>query len=54
MEIKELQNKWSKEKSSYANKEVGSGVQKYVKDVFDTYSKQLLGLLGVRSQGIIN
>ena len=29
-------------------------VQKYVKDVFDTYSKQLLGLLGVRSQGIIN
>lgn len=33
MKIEELQNKWSKEKSSYAIKEVGSGVQKYVKDV---------------------
>jgi len=33
MEIKELRNKWSKEKSSYVVKEVGSGVQKYVKDV---------------------
>lgn len=33
MEIKELQAKWRKENNSYAIKEVGSGVQKYVKDV---------------------
>ncbi|MDD5696612.1 MAG: Eco57I restriction-modification methylase domain-containing protein [Candidatus Pacebacteria bacterium] len=33
MEIKELQAKWRKENSSYVIKEVGSGVQKYVKDV---------------------
>ena len=32
----------------------GSIIKKYVKDVFDTYSKQLLGLLGVKSTGIIN
>mgnify|MGYP001619515771 FL=1 len=29
-------------------------IKKYVKDVFDTYSKQLLGLLGMKSQGIIS
>jgi len=33
MEIKELKSKWSKEKSSYAVKEVGDGVQKFVKDM---------------------
>lgn len=33
MEIKELKTKWSKEKSSYAVKEVGDGVQKFVKDM---------------------
>ncbi len=33
MEIKELKNKWSKENSSYAIKEVGDGVKKFVKDM---------------------
>jgi hypothetical protein len=33
MQIKELKDKWGKEKNSYAVKEVGSGVQKFVKDV---------------------
>lgn len=33
MEIKELKIKWSKENSSYAIKEVGDGVQKFVKDM---------------------
>ena len=33
MKIKELKNKWDKEKNSYASKEIGSGVQKYVKDI---------------------
>src|SRR3989344_2545614 len=30
----ELKNKWQKEAKSYAKQEVGSGVQKFVKDVF--------------------
>ena len=33
MEIQKLLAKWNKEKNSYATKEVGSGVQKFVKDV---------------------
>ena len=32
MNIKELKNKWSKEKENYKTQEVGSGVQKFVKD----------------------
>ncbi len=32
MNIRELKNKWDKEKESYGTKEVGSGVQKFVKD----------------------
>lgn len=33
MNIKELKNKWNKEKESYSKQEVGSGVQKFVKDI---------------------
>lgn len=33
MNIQELKRKWNKEKESYTKKEVGSGVQKFVKDV---------------------
>ncbi len=33
MTIKDLKTKWNKERDSYATKEVGSGVQKFVKDV---------------------
>lgn len=34
MTVKELKVKWEKEKQSYLKQEVGSGVQKFVKDVF--------------------
>lgn len=34
MTTSELKNKWQKEAKSYAKQEVGSGVQKFVKDVF--------------------
>lgn len=33
LDITQLKSKWEKEKSSYAKKEVGDGVQKFVKDV---------------------
>ena len=33
MKIKELKDKWAKESKSYAIKEVGDGVQKFVKDM---------------------
>jgi hypothetical protein len=34
MSLKDLKNKWYAEKESYITKEVGSGVQKFIKDAF--------------------
>jgi len=42
MTIKELKNKWDKEKEAYKNQEVGSGVQIFVKDVL--YSEDVFAL----------
>ena len=42
MTIKELKSKWKKEQDSYKSKEVGSGVQKFVKDVLK--SNEIFGL----------
>src|SRR5438552_11253227 len=42
LSINNLKAKWLKEKASYAKKEIGSGVQKFVKDVLK--SNELFGL----------
>ena len=34
LSTQQLRTKWEKEKNSYKKQEVGSGVQKFVKDVF--------------------
>jgi len=42
MKIKELKSKWNKEKEAYKTREVGSGVQTFVKDILQ--SKDVFGL----------
>ena len=36
LNISQLKDKWKKEKDSYIKKEVGSGVQKFIKDVLES------------------
>ena len=53
MKIRDLQIKWNKEKESYKTREVGSGVQKFVKDVLK--SEDIFNLEeGLASAPLIN
>ena len=42
LNINELKSKWNKEKNSYTKQEVGSGVQKFIKDILK--SEELFNL----------